>query len=271
MNEPLVSVIIPTYNSASTLDACLHSIKNQTYGNIEVIVVDKFSSDATVNIAKNYNAKIIDSNVSRSEARNIAAKNSKGKFILSIDSDMELTEDVIEECITKSNYFDSLIIPEISFGKGFWAKCKSLEKQCYIGDETIESARLFKKDIFDYIGGYDKNLILGEDKDLELRIRENGFKIGRIKSMIRHNEQNINLWKTIEKNYQYGKTLEKYMVKHPKYLSKYPKHLSAESKLISAYIRNWTLLIENPTIGAGMLFMKFCEFFAGRIGYLLYK
>jgi glycosyltransferase involved in cell wall biosynthesis len=259
VNEPLVSVIIPTYNSASTLDACLHSIKNQTYGNIEVIVVDKFSSDTTVDIAKNYNAKIIDSNVSRSEARNIAAKNSKGKFILSIDSDMELTEDVIEECIRKSNHFDSLIIPEISFGEGFWAKCKSIEKLCYIGDETIESARLFKKDIFDYIEGYDKNLLLGEDKDLDIRIRENGFKIGRIKSMIRHNEQNINLWKTMKKNYQYGKTLEKFIVKHP-------KHPSKESKLIPAYIRNRKLLIKNPTIGAGMLFMKFCEFFAEGIG-----
>jgi len=47
-NKPLVSVVIPTYNSEKTLKKCLESIKRQTYKNIEIIVVDKFSKDRTV-------------------------------------------------------------------------------------------------------------------------------------------------------------------------------------------------------------------------------
>ena len=54
MSKPLVSVIIPTYNSEKTLPLCLESIKRQTYKNIEVIIVDNFSVDRTVDIAKRY-------------------------------------------------------------------------------------------------------------------------------------------------------------------------------------------------------------------------
>jgi len=49
-----VSVVIPTYNSANTIGTCLESIENQTYEDIEIIVVDNFSTDETAEIAKEY-------------------------------------------------------------------------------------------------------------------------------------------------------------------------------------------------------------------------
>ena len=54
MDSPLVSVIIPTKNSGKTLLQCLDSIKNQNYENIEIIVVDNYSTDNTLQIAKIY-------------------------------------------------------------------------------------------------------------------------------------------------------------------------------------------------------------------------
>ena len=59
MENPLVSVIIPTYNSSRTLEKCLESIKNQTYKNIEIIVVDNNSTDNTKEIAKKFADKAI--------------------------------------------------------------------------------------------------------------------------------------------------------------------------------------------------------------------
>jgi len=51
-NFPKISVIVPTYNSSRTIEKCLKSIKNQTYQNIEIIVIDNNSSDNTLKIAK---------------------------------------------------------------------------------------------------------------------------------------------------------------------------------------------------------------------------
>ena len=59
MENPLVSVIIPTYKSSRTLEKCLESIKNQTYKNIEIIVVDNNSTDNTKEIAKKFTQKVI--------------------------------------------------------------------------------------------------------------------------------------------------------------------------------------------------------------------
>jgi glycosyltransferase involved in cell wall biosynthesis len=56
----LVSIIIPTYNSARTLEQCLISIQNQDYTNIEIIVVDNNSSDETKSIATKFTDKVFD-------------------------------------------------------------------------------------------------------------------------------------------------------------------------------------------------------------------
>ena len=77
----IVSVVIPTYNSEKTLEKCLKSIGKQTYGNIEIIAVDEFSEDETVEIAKSYGAKIIQDYGERTRAKNIGLKISALTFI----------------------------------------------------------------------------------------------------------------------------------------------------------------------------------------------
>jgi len=57
--EPLVSIIIPVYNSQQTIQRCLQSIADQTYKKIETIIVDRYSSDKTIQIAKQFNVKIL--------------------------------------------------------------------------------------------------------------------------------------------------------------------------------------------------------------------
>jgi glycosyltransferase involved in cell wall biosynthesis len=97
---PLVSVNIPTYNSEKTLDECLRSIANQTYRNIEIIIVDSYSYDQTLEIAKNYGAKIYFADT-LSEARKVGVENSLGKYVFFVDSDQVLTPDMIEKCVNK--------------------------------------------------------------------------------------------------------------------------------------------------------------------------
>ena len=86
MVEPLVSVIITTKNSERTLDRCLSTIKNQTYPNIELIVVDNNSTDKTKEIAKKYTKNVFNKGPERSAQRNFGATKARGKFLLIHDS-----------------------------------------------------------------------------------------------------------------------------------------------------------------------------------------
>ena len=266
-DNPLVSVVIPTKNSGETIETCLKSVREQTWPNIEVIVVDNYSSDDTREIAEKFDAKAIESKVGRSGARNIGAEKAIGEFILFLDSDMELDSTVVRRCVEKvgEHKCDAVIIPEVSVGESFWARCKALEKACYIGDDTIEAARFLKRSAFNIVNGYDPELLFGEDKDLDIRIRKAGFKIGRVNAFLQHHEGKLSLRETMLKKNHYGRTLNRYRRKHS-------NEAKQQLKLIRpAFIRNWRKLARDPIHALGMFFMKFCEFGAVEWGYVVNK
>ena len=70
---------------------------------------------------------------------------------------MELTPKVVEECVLKiiRDKADAIMIPEIRVGEGFWAKCRAVERLTYIGDPLIESARFFRREVFEKVGVFD--------------------------------------------------------------------------------------------------------------------
>lgn len=264
-----VSVIIPTKNSARTLEACLKSIKNQAYQNIELIVVDNNSTDNTKEIAEKYADKVFNRGPERSAQRNFGVENSNGEYVVIIDSDMELNEKVIESCVGKiksSENIAGIIIPEESIGEGFWAKCKRLERSFYVGVEWMEAARFFKKDIYQKVGGYNEDMISGEDWDLSQRIEALG-KIDRVGDFIYHNEGRISLIRTIKKKFYYAGKFSKYTKNN---LNK--GKISKQTGIISRYklfLSQPKKLFKNPIIGLGMLFMKTCEFGFGGAGYVI--
>jgi len=269
MKKPLVSVVVPTRNSAQFLERCLASIRNQSYANVEVIAVDNYSSDRTAEIARKYADGFYQKGPERSSQRNYGARMSKGRYLLFIDSDMELSRNVVKECvdvIVSSDGIGGVIIPEISVGEGFWAKCKALEKECYIGDETIEAARFFERGVFFKFEGYDEEIAGGgEDWDLPISIRKSGYKIGRINALVEHNEGKLSLWKSMKKKFYYAKTVKKYMKKHPDIARRQFRFIRP------AFLRNWKKLLRDPVHCFGMFFMKSCEFTSGGAGFLLEK
>jgi glycosyltransferase involved in cell wall biosynthesis len=261
-SKPLVSVVLPTFNSEKFLESCLRSIRSQTYGNIEIVVVDNFSTDKTREIAENYGGRIIAVKAKRSEARNVGAENSSGDFVFFVDSDMELDSRVVSECIERiGEGYDAVIVPEISVGEGFWARCKALEKACYIGDSIMEAARFFRRSIFRKEGGYDPGLDAGEDWDLSNRIRRSDFRIGRTDAPIVHHEGRLTLRQTMLKKHFYGKTLKQYQSKNPKEASQ------QLTPIRSSLIKKWRKLARSPVCACGLLLMKSCEFLATKLAY----
>lgn len=105
MEKPLVSVIIPVYNKEQTIERCLASLCRQTYGNIEILVVNDGSRDHTKEVLNRYKRKdgrihIIDKkNTGVSDSRNRGIRQANGKYIQFVDGDDWLTADAVEQCV----------------------------------------------------------------------------------------------------------------------------------------------------------------------------
>lgn len=263
-HKPLVTVVIPTKNSEQTIEVCLKSIKEQTYPNIEIVVVDNYSTDATTKIAQKY-AKVFLKGLERSTQRNFGAMKANGEYLLFVDSDMELTQGVIKECVETAlkEEAHAVIIPEVSVGKGFWGKCRELEKECYIGDETIEAARFFLRETFWICGGYNEKMAGGgEDWDLHLRIKKACYKIARVSNVIKHHEEHLGLANSLRKKYRYAKTIAEYVGNHPDYA------IRQLTPFRMAFIRNKRKIAAKPTYALGLLVMKTLELLFGAFGML---
>src|ERR1035437_3043882 len=102
MNNPLVSIIIPTRNSSKQLIDCLEGIKRQTYKNIEIIVSDGISTDNTVQIAKKYGAKIvINKKILAEPGVRFGFHNAKGEILIVMAVDNIFKEKSAIEAIAK--------------------------------------------------------------------------------------------------------------------------------------------------------------------------
>jgi len=269
MDKPLVSVIIPTFNSEGTIGKCLESIKNQTYKNVEIIVVDKNSNDKTVEIAKRYGVRVfvVDAK-ERSEQKNFGARKAKGKYILFVDSDMELTPKVVEECYVKINSKNvgGVIIPERSIGNSFWVKVRDFERSFYNGTE-IESARFFKASLVKRVGGFDEDMVFFEESTLPQKIERLGYNVKvRINSEILHYEENFSLFKWLKKKYYYGKTAFTYRKKYRKYANKQTSLFYR----FSIFLSN-KKFYSKPMLALGVICLKKLEFFSAGLGFLVSK
>lgn len=109
IEQPLISIVVPVYNVLPYLKRCIESIINQTYRNIEILLIDDGSTDDSGKICDEYEKQDIrvrtfhKCNGGLSDARNYGIEKANGKYISFIDSDDYIAQDYIE-------YLYSLII-----------------------------------------------------------------------------------------------------------------------------------------------------------------
>jgi glycosyltransferase involved in cell wall biosynthesis len=210
-----ISVVIPTYNSASVIEQCLASINDQTYAAQNVVVCDGGSSDATIDIATSCGATVVRSLASRSAQRNAGALRALGEYVVFIDSDMKLTRTVLEDCVKTFTERDAaLVIPEVDIGESYWARVRGFERSFYKGVWWLQGARCFRTAQFLTIGGFDVGLIGAEDWDLDERIRQFGG-VREIAASIEHDEGRANLNELMKKKTHYSKSFQVFWERHP--------------------------------------------------------
>lgn len=107
MEETKISVIVPVYNAEKTLDYCVESIINQTYKNLEILLIENGSTDNSLKkcqdfAAKDARVKVLESGKGVSKARNLGLSVMTGKYFAFVDSDDYLDVTAYEKCLKKA-------------------------------------------------------------------------------------------------------------------------------------------------------------------------
>ncbi len=181
--DPLVSVIVPCYNGAAFLEEALRSALAQSYPEVEVVVVDDGSTDSSAEIARRFPVRYIrQENRGLSEARNLGIRESKGSYLVFLDADDRLKPRAIEtglgalalrpDCaLTVGDHVfiaaDSSYLADSAKERHLHSHYEALLRSNFI--EMISSV-LFRRSIFDEVGGFDATLRVAEDYELYLRI-----------------------------------------------------------------------------------------------------
>ena len=184
LDTALASVVIPCYNQAHFLCEAIESVIAQSYPNFEIVVVDDGSTDNTFEVAARYQGVrcIRQNNQGLSAARNSGLRGSRGDYLVFLDADDRLLPNALEvgleylkahpECAFVSGYYRLITID----GAPFWEK----QLPCITRDHYIELLRtnyigmhatvMYRRSVFESVGGFDTSLKACEDYNLYLRI-----------------------------------------------------------------------------------------------------
>ena len=202
MKSPLVSIVIPNYNSMKTIRLCLDGVFSQNYQNFEVIVVDDGSTDGCTDIIKQYDCTLIPTpqNSGPSVARNLGAAAAKGEIIFFLDSDVALFPDAIDNTLD-----------EFEKDSRIGSVCGIYDKTPLIRDSIIEDYRslqafhwrksyegvvtpgffslgAIKKSVFEEVGEFNTSLRDSEDAEYGHRLSKNYDLILTSRVMGRHDD-----------------------------------------------------------------------------------
>lgn len=159
MVNPEISIIIPVYNPGKFINKCLNSIIHQTFKNIEILCIDDGSTDNSLNILKEFqkNDKRIrifsQENLGAAASRNLGIENSKGKYILFVDADDWIEEDMCEKLYNHAEYLGSDMV---LFNSIEHKPNNQFRERIYFDNNTFKED--YKEFTFDY--NFKKNLVM---------------------------------------------------------------------------------------------------------------
>lgn len=194
--KPLISVLVPAFNSERFLGRCLRSLLAQSFKEqFEIVVVDDGSSDRTAYALTQFGSSVVtirnSSNRGLPASLNTALKNSKGKYIVRVDSDDYVNQYFLAflwECLRTNENYDAIACDyyQVSDNERVVSRCSAKE-------EPIGCGILFKKDHVLQLGGYDEEFLRHEEKEFMQRF-EKHFKLGHLEiPLYRYRRHNANI------------------------------------------------------------------------------
>jgi len=201
VSRPLVSLVIPAYNSERYLGEAIESALDQTYAPVETIVVDDGSSDGTVEVARTYSGitLIEQENRGPSAARNRGFAASRGEFIAFHDSDDVMTPDklavqvghMLENTAVGCVLAEQELIVEEGAELPFWVEGTKVAtvmppRPPELEDEPMvhPMTMVVRRQTFEQVGDFDESMRAAEDFDWMLRAAEDGVEIARLTEVL---------------------------------------------------------------------------------------
>ncbi len=192
LNQPLVSIVIPTYNQAQYLKECLDSVIAQSYDNWEAIVVNNYSEDDTIDVVESYHderIKLVNYHNYGciAASRNEAIRQAKGELVAFLDSDDLWEPDKLKTCVKNMIPEVGLVCHQLRFFKDGQTlnklkigpeKNATFDKLLYRANCLTPSAVVVRNELLEKLGSFneDDKTITAEDYDLWLKLAQAGVK-----------------------------------------------------------------------------------------------
>ncbi len=188
MGLALISVVIPAYNAAGTLEATVKSVFEQSVQDFEIIIVDDGSKDTTLQVAQSIASRdlrvrlISQHNSGASAARNTGVKAAIGEYVAFLDADdlwmphkLERQLEVLNgakdiTAVQSGVYYVNNDLEIISVGRCFESKDVLLETLFFQNLPGLMSTLIVKRDRFDLIGLFNTKLVILEDWEMAIRL-----------------------------------------------------------------------------------------------------
>jgi GT2 family glycosyltransferase len=181
--NPLISVVLITWNRKEDLKKCLDSLENQKNSDFDIVLVDNGSNDGTPEVIENKYPDIrlikLPYNEGVPGARNIGAANAKGKLLFFLDDDATIEKDTLEKIIER--FVEDQTLSVIACNLIDYSSHQLIKRRYDSEYHTADfpgGAVVIKKELFQQLGYYPKDFFYhAEETDLSLRIYDAGFYI----------------------------------------------------------------------------------------------
>lgn len=257
MEGKIVSVIVPVYNSESTVKDCIESLLSLDYPaeHSEIIIVDNNSTDSTLDILNNYKFRIKileEPKKGPSAARNKGIKQSIGHIIAFTDSDCVVDKYWLKNLISPFFESDNELIGVVA------GKIKTMKPCNYIalsGDlihdhhkavnyeipYAISMNWASRKDVLNNVGLFDEDFIRAQDSELSLRIFKKGYKLLYNENAVVYHKNPDSFRGLYRKGYLSGFYGRKVFEKHREFINQIDKKSSNQKffSIFSSIIRNY--------------------------------
>lgn len=255
----LLTAVIPVKNEEANIGKCLDSLMGHEDW-LDIVVVDNASTDRTAGIVRERGVPLHAQGPERSAQRNRGWMESRSRHVLFVDADMRLGEALlaeIKEMLLSDDPPDACFIREVRAGRGWWTKTRNFERSFYDGTE-IDAVRIVRRDFLEKTGGFDANLIGGEDWDLSRRIEALGAKTAITANALLHDEGQFSWRRHIRKKLYYSSTLDAYREKWGND-ARTKRQLGLIYRFFTVFVQNggWKKILRHPLMTASVFLERF--------------